>query len=110
MKTFEFYRNGTVHGEIKAANLREAKKEIFATFGRELQVEEKETSNVYGVLLNGVHVDVSRTERGAKNFATRNGYNVITIRFNAGYIAREIAVKRQGKWIELKQVQTRYNS
>lgn len=46
MKTFEFYRNGTVHGEVQAINLRAAKKEVFATFGRELQVYEKEKEGI----------------------------------------------------------------
>ena len=46
MKTFEFYRNGTVHGEVQAINLRAAKKEVFATFGRELQVCEREEENI----------------------------------------------------------------
>lgn len=70
----------------------------------------RENNNMYGVLSNGVHIDVSHTERGAKNFATRNGYLTITIRYNGGYIAKEIAHKYSGKWVEIKQGQTRYNS
>ena len=66
--------------------------------------------NIFGVLLNGVHIDVSNTEKGAKRFATLNGYDTVTIRYNCGYIAREIATKRNGKWVSLEDGQTRYNS
>ena len=64
--------------------------------------------NIYGVLLNGAHVDVSKTERGAKNFATRHGYLTITIRYNCGYIAREIAHKYSGKWKSINNGQFKY--
>ena len=59
--------------------------------------------NIYGVLLNGVHIDTSKTERGAKNFATKNGYLTVTCRYNCGYIAHEIAHKYSGKWKEIKK-------
>jgi hypothetical protein len=66
--------------------------------------------NTYGILLNGSHIDVSKTERGAKNFASRNGYDTVTIRYNCGYIAKEIAYKNKfGKWISLENGQIRYN-
>lgn len=70
------------------------------------------TQDIYGVLLNGVHVDVSKTLRGAKNFATRNGYLTVTIRYGCGYIAREVAHKYEGRWKEIKPEngQIRYNS
>jgi hypothetical protein len=59
--------------------------------------------NTYGILLNGCHVDVSKTEQGAKNYASRNKYNTITIRYNCGYIVEEIAYKnKSGKWISLE--------
>ena len=55
--------------------------------------------NTYGVLASdGTHIDVSNTERGAKNYATRNGYNIVTIRFNCGYVATQIAKKVGNKW------------
>ena len=67
------------------------------------------SQNVYGVLSNGVHADVSKTERGAKRYATLNGYNTVSIRFNCGYIASEIATKQgnrevftNGNWMQLK--------
>jgi hypothetical protein len=66
--------------------------------------------NTYGILLNGSHIDVSKTERGAKNYASRNGYDTVTIRYNCGYIAEEIAYKNKlGKWISLENGQIRYN-
>lgn len=66
--------------------------------------------NTYGVLFNGSHVDVSKTERGAKLFATKNGFNTVTIRFNCGYIAKELAYKNKaGKWVNLESGQIRYN-
>lgn len=54
--------------------------------------------NAYGIISKGTHTDVSKTERGAKIYATRNGYTKISIRYNGGYIAREIAEKINGKW------------
>jgi hypothetical protein len=59
--------------------------------------------NIYGVLSNGVHIDVSKTERGAKMYATKNGYTTITIRYNLGYVAEQIANKINGKWIALNK-------
>jgi len=61
-----------------------------------------ENNNIYGVLSNGVHIDVSKTERGAKQYATRNGYLTVTVRYNCGYIAAEIAHKYTGKWQPVK--------
>lgn len=66
--------------------------------------------DIYGVLIKGCHVDVSNTLHGAKCFATRNGYLTVTIRYNGGYIAKEIAHKYDGHWKEIKECQTRYNS
>ena len=56
------------------------------------------TQNVYGVISNGSHVDISRTERGAKNYATRNGFTEVTIRYNGGYVAQITASKKNNKW------------
>ena len=56
------------------------------------------TQNIYGVLIDGVHVDVSNTEKGAKQYATRHGYLTVTVRYNCGYIAEQIAHKYTGKW------------
>jgi hypothetical protein len=54
--------------------------------------------NIYGVLINGVHTDVSKTERGAKAYATRHGYLTVTIRYICGYDVQQIAHKYTGKW------------
>lgn len=54
--------------------------------------------NVFGVLSNGVHVDVATTEKGVKRYATLNGYDIVTVRYNCGYTAREISQKLNGKW------------
>jgi len=41
MKTFEIYRNGTIQGEIQAKNKKEAEREVFAAYGRKLELHEK---------------------------------------------------------------------
>lgn len=54
---------------------------------------------IYGVLLSdGTHVDVSKTIQGAKNYATRNGYKVVTKRL--GYNARVVAKKDKNRWVK----------
>lgn len=56
-------------------------------------------STVYGVVLSdGSHCDVSATERGAKQYATRNGYTQVTKRANGGYHAPVIAVRTGNRW------------
>ena len=62
----------------------------------------QQNNNIYGVLIDGVHVDVSKTEKGAKQYATRNGYLTVTVRYNCGYIAAQIAHKYTGKWQAVK--------
>ena len=59
-------------------------------------------SNTYGILNSeNCHVDVSNTEQGAKNYATRHDYKFVTVRFNGGYIAKVIAEKIKNKWVKL---------
>ena len=42
--------------------------------------------HTYGILnADNCHVDVSQTERGAKNYATRHGFTAVSRRFNNGY-------------------------
>lgn len=54
---------------------------------------------VYGVVLSdGSHSDVSTSEKGAKQYATRNGYTQVTKRANGGYHAPVIAVKVGNRW------------
>lgn len=59
--------------------------------------------NIYGIISNGIHIDVSNTERGAKQYATRNGFNIVSIRFNCGYIVTEIAIKNNNKWTNINK-------
>jgi hypothetical protein len=54
--------------------------------------------DIYGVLVNGTHTDVSTTERGAKIYAMKHGYDIITIRYNCGYVAEQVAHRKANKW------------
>ena len=57
--------------------------------------------NIYGVLdTNDCHIDTSKTERGAKNYATRHGYNTVSIRYNCGYNVSILFTKVEGKWVK----------
>jgi len=57
----------------------------------------------FGVLNHeGVHIDVSKSLKGAKNYATRNGYTKVSIRYNMGYIASIVAEKINGKWVNIE--------
>jgi hypothetical protein len=59
--------------------------------------------HTYGVLnAQGIHTDVSKTERGAKQYATLNGYTQVSIRFNGGYNAVIIAEKKGNRWHNVK--------
>ena len=44
------------------------------------------------------YIDVSNTERGAKNYATRHGYSEVYIRFNSGYCVSLVATREGGIW------------
>jgi HJR/Mrr/RecB family endonuclease len=56
-------------------------------------------SHTYGVVnYRGEYTDVSSTERGAKNYATRHGYNEVYIRFNSGYCVSLVASKDGSRW------------
>lgn len=56
--------------------------------------------NIYGVVnKEGIHTDVAKTERGAKNYATRHGYSKVSIRYNSGYDVAIVAIKlNTGRW------------
>lgn len=59
------------------------------------------SQHIYGVLdSQDCHVDVSLSERGAKCYATRNGYKSVSIRYNSGYNVQVVAEKKNGKWVE----------
>ena len=55
--------------------------------------------HTYGVntKTNG-YIDTSKTERGAKQYATRNGYDEVYIRYNNGYHVNKVAIKTANKW------------
>lgn len=60
-------------------------------------------NNTYGVLsTEGNHIDVSKTEKGAKNYASRHGYTRVSIRYNSGYVAVVIAEKKGNRWHSVK--------
>ena len=53
---------------------------------------------MYGVINSeGTHADVSKTLLGAKQYATRNGYDAVSKRM--GYNAIVVAKKENGKWL-----------
>lgn len=55
--------------------------------------------NIYGVLgSDNVVIDVSNTERGAKVYATKNGYDRVYVRYSCGYNVALVAIKYKGKW------------
>lgn len=59
-----------------------------------------ENQYVYGVRIGGAHRDVARTERGAKIYATRNGYDCVTCRnVNTGH-AVIVAVRVGRRWVD----------
>ncbi|WP_458321551.1 hypothetical protein [Providencia sp. CRPN22473] len=63
----------------------------------------KSMPRLFGVLdSDGCHVDVSKTLRGAKNYATRHGYTIVTSRANGSYHARTESIKEGGKWNDNK--------
>jgi ABC-type phosphonate transport system ATPase subunit len=59
--------------------------------------------NVYGITYNGIHTDTSNTERGAKCYATRNGFTTVSVRFNCGYVVAIIAERVNGKWQAIEE-------
>ena len=59
-----------------------------------------ESNNTYGIVSgpDDIHTDVSRTLKGAKQYATRNGYNKVSIRYNSGYHCRVVSTRINNKW------------
>lgn len=59
-------------------------------------------NNIFGVVnSDGIHTDVSNSERGAKRYATLNGYDKVSIRYNCGYVVEIVAVKKNKKWVDV---------
>ena len=56
--------------------------------------------NTYGIVnRDGIHIDVSNSEKGAKQYATLNGYTKVSIRYNGSSNVAVIAVKIANKWV-----------
>lgn len=54
---------------------------------------------IYGIVTrNGEHIDVSRSEKGAKRYATMHGYKTVSRRNENYYYVFVIAEKKDGKW------------
>lgn len=52
---------------------------------------------IYGILdRNKCHIDVSKSLLGAKQYATRNGYGIVSRRYQCSVTV--IAYKKDGKW------------
>ena len=59
--------------------------------------------NTYGIALaSGEYRDVSKTARGAKKYATQNGFDAVYVRYGSGYTVAKIAVKNGKKWGDVK--------
>lgn len=55
-------------------------------------------SAIFGILdRNSSHIDVSKTLQGAKNYATRNGYEIVSYRI--GYNVFTVCNKVGNKWV-----------
>lgn len=59
---------------------------------------------IYGVVTKGEHIDVSRTELGAKRYASANGFEEISVRKDGNSIARVIAKSFRGRWIKADKI------
>ena len=59
-------------------------------------------NSIYGVCDSDlIHYDTSLTIRGAKRFATLNGYKYVSIRYNSGYNIDILFTKKNGKWLKV---------
>ena len=52
-------------------------------------------SNTYGVVYgsDNIYTDVSNSLKGAKRYATNNGYDKVGIRYNSGYNCSVVSIK-----------------
>lgn len=58
-----------------------------------------ESNNIYGITYDGIHTDISHSLLGTKQYATKHGYNTISIRYNCGYNAEVIAKRINNEWV-----------
>lgn len=47
------------------------------------------------------YLDTSKTERGAKNHASRNGYKEVYARFNCGMDVILVSKNVNGRWVKI---------
>lgn len=67
-------------------------------------------ASIYGIVTRkGEHIDVSRSERGAKQYATRHNYQHVSRRGDGSYHVEVVASKVDGKWVVPEQ-QPEFNS
>lgn len=60
------------------------------------------SKSLYGVnTRHSGYIDTSKTLRGAKIYATRNGYDSVCRRNVNHYYVHEIARKIDGKWVDV---------
>lgn len=58
------------------------------------------TTYIYGIVTtSGEHIDISNSERGAKRYATLNGYDTVSRRDVNHYYVDVIAKKIGEKWV-----------
>lgn len=58
------------------------------------------TTYIYGIVTpSGEHIDVSKSEKAAKRYATLNGYNTISRRDVNHYYVDVVAKKIGKKWV-----------
>ena len=61
-------------------------------------MKQSNCNDIYGIVHNGEHIDVSRNLTAAKAYATKHGYKDVSVRYNAGYNVAIIASKKGNKW------------
>ena len=55
---------------------------------------------IYGIKTrSGEHIDISRSEKVTKRYATNQGYKVVTMRNENHYYSTELAEKINGRWV-----------
>ena len=59
-------------------------------------------NDVYGVLINEIHHDISLSLKGAKRYATINGFGIVSVRIKSGYNVLPLFKKEGKKWIKIK--------
>jgi len=59
------------------------------------------TNDTYGIVTgsDNIYTDTSNTLKGAKRYATINGYEKVGVRYNNGYICKILAIKINNKWV-----------